>query len=85
MISRLCQVTGRRVDVAMEIQTSNRYTIRSDAPAPGLELMAKPDTQRRSFPQRKGLLDWLAGIETPQETLNQRRSFFGSLSDASRQ
>jgi hypothetical protein len=48
-------------------------------------LMAKPDTQRRSFPQRKGLLDWLTGIETPQETLNRSGAFFGSLSDASRQ
>jgi len=84
IVSRLCQITGRRMDVPMELQTSNLYTFRADKPAPGLELMAKPETKRRSFPRRKSLLDWLSAIEPPQDAPNRPGDFFGSASDASR-
>ena len=59
LVSRMCQVTGRRVDVQMEVQTSNMYTFRSDTPAPGLELMAPSTTKRRGFPERRSLFDCL--------------------------
>ncbi len=59
IVSRLCQITGRRLDVAMEVQTSNLYTFRADRPAPGLELMAPSATQRREFPKRRSLFDCL--------------------------
>jgi hypothetical protein len=84
LVSRLCQVTGRRVDVQMEIQTSNLYTFRADAPAPGVELMAKPETARRHFPERRGLLDWIAGITPPAfVAANSTGSFLMCGSDAS--
>ena len=85
IVSRLCQVTGRRVEVQMEIQTSNLYTFRADRPAPGLELMAKPEMKRRHFPQRKSLLDWLSGIEPPAiDAPEAAGSFLMSGSDATR-
>ena len=59
IISRLCRITGRRVDVQMEVQTSNMYTFRSDIPAPGLELMVPSTTNRRDFPERRSLFDCL--------------------------
>lgn len=59
LVSRLCAITGRRVDVQMEVQTSNLYTFRADKPAPGLEMMAPAATRRRSFPKSASLFDWL--------------------------
>ena len=60
----------------MEVQTSNLYTFRADRPAPGLELMAKPDTKRREFPQKRSLLDWLGDFDTTAlETPDNEGSF----------
>jgi len=84
LVSRLCQVTGRRVEVQMEIQTSNLYTFRADRAVPGIELMAPRETKRRFFPQRKSLLDWLSGIEPPTiDAPETAGAFFRSASDAS--
>jgi hypothetical protein len=85
VISRISQITGRREDVAMEVQTSNLYTFRADRPAPGLELMAKPDTKRREFPQKRSLLDWLGDFDTTAlETPDNEGSFLMLGSDATR-
>ena len=83
IVSRLSQITGRREEVAMEIQTSNLYTFRADRPAPGIELMAKSETKRQHFPEKRSLLDWLSGIEPAAlEMPATAGSFLMSASDA---
>ena len=57
------------MDIQIEVQTSNLYTFRADRPAPGLELMAKAEAERRFFPKRKDLFAVLNDVA-------QARNFF---------
>ena len=57
LVSRLCAITGKLQSYVQEVQTSNLYVLKAEAPSQDVEAMAPAATGRRDFPEARSLFD----------------------------